>query len=206
MKNTARMMVIVFILICFSGYALAAQSKLDGQPTMFNLGESTGYFMWQDKEGLHLRTTSEAKHVFSGVIRTNGKFEDVFGKMAETDDYVHVNRGRDEISFKFTTAGGEAGFDLSLNGGTYIKFDLSMDGEGIDPSNVFIGRDGWHPADYKFTLRNDSDKNSDRNDRTVIIVDGGFWWGWTSPHPHRHLHPGPGPYRGAYEPSRGWLW
>lgn len=203
MKYVARMMVIAFVLICLSGYALAAQSpKLDGQPTMFNPGKSTGYFMWQDNEGLHLRTTSETKHVFSGVIRTNGRFENVFGKMTETDDYARVNRNRNEISFTFTTAGGEAGVDLALNGGTYIKFDLAMDGEGADPVSIFIGRDGWHPGDYKFTLRNDGDKNSDNNDRTIIIVDGGFWWGWTFPH-HPYRHPGPGPK--PAEPGRGWL-
>lgn len=204
MKNTARIMVIIFVLICLSGYALAAQSsKLGGQPTMFKVGENTGYFMWQDKEGLHLRTTSETRHVFSGVIRTNGRFENVFGKMTEPDDYARVNEERDEINFKFTTAGGEAGLDLSLKGGTYIKFDLSMDGEGADPANIFVGRDGWHPGDYKFTLRNDGAKKSDNKDRTVIIVDGGFWWGWTFPH-HPHRHPGPGP--NPDEPGYGWPW
>jgi len=192
MKRTVRFMLVLLALVCFSGYAFAAYSlKLDGRPDEFKPGKSLGYFMWQDKDGLHLRTTtSGTEHVFSGVIRTNGRFEDVFGKMTGKDDYSRVNRGRDEITFTFTTVGGEAGIDLAINGGTYVKFDLSMDGDNADPATIFIGRDGWHPGDYKFTLRHDDDQERDNDDRTIVIVDEGFWWGWNSPHIHRH--PGPG--------------
>lgn len=188
MKNTARLMLMVFVLICFSGPALAAHSpNLDGPPAAFIAGETTGYFMWQDKEGLHLRTTtSGANHVFTGVIRTNGKFGDILGKTVGTDDYVRIDRSRSEINFRFNIAGGDAGIDLSVKGGTCITFALSMDGEGVDPANIVIGRDGWQPADSKFTLRNDSDKACDHDDRAVLIIESGFWWEWAWPQPHRH--------------------
>lgn len=191
MKTTATIMILVFALLCFAGSALAAESlKFSGQPTMFSPGKSTGYFIWQDSDGLHFRSTSDQKHVFSGVIQTNGHFENVFTKLTEKDDYVHVNHARDEVNFTFTTAANEAGIDMSFKGGTYIKFDLSMDGEKVNPFDIFIGSEGWHPVDYKFTLRHKEDHQCDHDDdHTTIIIDGGFWWDWT---PH-HFHPGLGP-------------
>lgn len=194
MKSIMKLVLSVLMLICFSGSAFAAYSlKLDGQPDELVPGESLGYFMWQDKDGLHLRTTAPGTvHTFSGVIRTNGRFGDITGKLTGPDDYFRINQDRSEITFTITTEKGEPGLDLSLNGGTYVKFDLSIDGAPADPQAIYIGRQGWHPSSHSFTLSHAGNKETDSHDRTIIIVDGGFWWGWSFPHSNRH--PAPGPY------------
>ncbi|VBB06717.1 Hypothetical protein LUCI_1953 [Lucifera butyrica] len=191
--------VLLAILFCFTaGNALAAYSyslKLDGKPAAFNPGQSTGYFIWQDKDGLHLRTTSAGKeHVFSGSIHTDGAFEDILEKTAGPDDFFHISGNRGKIAFQLTTAGEDSGIDLHVDEGTYVTFNLSMDGDKMDPNLIFIGNEGWHPDNCKFTLRHDQDPDKPK-DRTVIILGGDFWW-W-------HFHPvygfpgphGPGPGR-----------
>ncbi|HEY3423836.1 MAG TPA: hypothetical protein VGL27_03500 [Negativicutes bacterium] len=183
MKRKIGLIFVLLTLFCFQSYTFASYSpRVEGQPNAWKPGNSTGYFMWQDKEGLHLRTTTAGtEHIFSGTIRTNGRFEDVFGKMSGSDDYSRVNGDRDKITFQFTNVGGEAGIDFAVKDGKYIKFDLSMDGDKSDPANIFIGSDEWHPGSCQFTIRQDGEQEKDSSDRTIIIVDDDFWWGWNFP-------------------------
>jgi len=180
----------LLIVLCFSSFAFAAHlPRLDGKPAAFKAGDSQGYFIWQDKEGLHVRTTTLGKsHVFSGVIRTDGVFEDTFGKTNGQDDYFHVNGDRNKITFQFTTTGGTSGIDMHFKDGTYLTFSLSMDGDEINPNDIFIGEDGWHPESYKFTIRHG--REFDRHDDGgPIVIIGGPWIDWgpgPGPGPHRH--------------------
>lgn len=181
------MILALLIVLCFASYAFAAQlPRLDGKPAAFKPGNSQGYFIWQDKEGLHVRTTtSERNHVFSGTIRTDGLFEDVFGK---NDDYFYVSDKRNKITFQFTDVGGSSGIDLYLKDGTYVTFVLSVDGDESNTNDIFIGEDGWHPASYKFTIRRDEDVDQHSDERTVVIVGrpGIDWELGAGPWPHLH--------------------
>lgn len=189
MKRNFAILWAAVILFCFAGYANAASVNFEGRPSQLDAGKSSGYFIWQDKEGLHIRArAAEDQHTFSGEIRTDGAFEGVFGKMNGKDDYVKVDNDRDKIRFQFTTLTEETGIDLYVNRGTYVKFNLSLDGDPMNPGNIFIGSENWHPESYKFTIMHDEDKRTGNDDQTVIIIDGGFWWHWGPPH-----GPGPGP-------------
>jgi hypothetical protein len=57
-----------------------------------------------------------------------------------------------------------------------VKFSLSLDGESIDSEQIFIGKDGWHPARYEFTLRQDGEHLKYADGEKVVIIGGGFWW------------------------------
>lgn len=196
MNRKIGLVLILLTLFCVNSYAFASYSpKIEGKPIVFNPGNSLGYFMWQDKDGFHLRTTTlGTEHVFSGTIHTNGRFENVFGKTSGAADYSHVNEDWDKITFKFTNLGGESGIDLFLKGGTYVTFDLFMDDDHINPENIFIGSDGWHPGSFKFTLKHDGDNDKDN---TIFIIDKGFWWGWGPPHGYWRHGPG-GPKDGRW--------
>ncbi|MDR3563645.1 MAG: hypothetical protein P4N59_19730 [Negativicutes bacterium] len=201
MKKGLVFILVVLILLCFSNYAFA--SILDGRPAAFEAEENTGYFIWQDKNGLHVRaTTAGPEHSFSGIIRTDGSFQDVFSKARGANDYCRISDDRGKITFWFTASGDEAGLDLHVTDGTYVNFKLSMDGEDVDSAKIFIGGEGWHPGGNKFTLQKNSvaeEKGPTCNEsRTIIIIVGGFWWGHF-PHdwPHDGPHGGPpdGPRR-----------
>lgn len=178
MKKGMLFILVLLTIISFTSYAFASYApRLDGRPDAFDPDHSKGYFIWQDEKGLHIRTTTPGtEHVFSGTIRTDGTFEDVWGKSLGTDDIFHVNEDRDKITFKFTASGGADGIDLHVYDGSYVDFNLSLDGEDADPANIFIGKDGWHPGSYKFTLRHDENPEKYRDDRTVIIIGDPYWW------------------------------
>jgi hypothetical protein len=196
-EKRVSMVLAILIVFCFTSYAFAAQlPRLDGKPAAFEPGNSQGYFIWQDKEGLHVRTTTFGKkHIFSGVIRTDGKFSDVFGKSTEADDSFRVSDNQDKITFQFTDAGEPSGIDFYFKDGTYLTFSLSMDGDEINSDDIFIGKDGWHPGSYKFTIRHNELRDRHSDEGTVIVIgdpwlDWGVWW---PIHHHPEFDPGPGP-------------
>ena len=154
MKKLTALVIMAFILVAFSSYALAWSPRLQGEPEQFRPGDSRGVFIWHDRDGLHLRTTTKGKeHVFSGVIRTDGHFRDVHGVRTEGGDCIRLDRDRNSMTFRFQTAGGIDGVDFRVKGGDRVYFDLYMDGRKIDTRRIYIGRNGWHPQDNTFVLQ-----------------------------------------------------
>ncbi|MBP2650149.1 MAG: hypothetical protein H6Q74_974 [Firmicutes bacterium] len=201
MKKGRIITFILLIIFCFTSYAFAAYSpRLDGKPEQLIDKNTTGYFLWQDRKGLHIRAIATGTpHVFSGSIKTDGDFVDIFSKAPGADDYSNVNNDNDKITFQLTALNQEAGIDLHVNGGTYVTFNLSIDGQDIDPNQIFIGGDSWHPASHKFTFSQRNHHGYPDDDRTVIFVDPGFWW------PFLWLDPGPGPGGpGPHGPHHPW--
>jgi len=153
MKKITTLLIMVFTLVAFSSYAFAWAPRDQGQPDSFRPGDSRGYFIWHDDNGLHMWTTTRGtRHEFSGVIRTNGTFVDVHGKRLESDDYLRVDRDRNKITFRFDTEGGIDGVNFRIDGGSYANFDLFIDGHRIDRNEIHIGDSSWHPRSSDFTL------------------------------------------------------
>jgi hypothetical protein len=154
MKKLAAALVVLSILIACSGYALAWAPQLQGEPYQYKPGDNRGVFIWRDHDGLHLRTTTRGReHVFSGVIRTDGRFVGVRGVRAESNDCVRLSRDRDTVAFRFHTAGGVDGLDFRVREGERLAFELFVDGHRIETQNIYVGHRGWHPRGNEFTLR-----------------------------------------------------
>jgi len=186
MKKWRFLVLTLLVTLFFTSYAFAAySSNFDERPAALESGKSTGYFLWQDKDGLHLRTISTgAAHGFSGTVRTDGRFEDIFEKYkGNNEDYFDVSKSQNKIAYNFTTSEEEEGIDFKLSYGSYVKFSLALDGEPIATEKIFIGKDGWHPARNEFTIRHDEDYTKYIDWGTVYIIGGGFWRpGWQGPH------------------------
>jgi len=154
MKKLSAMLIMVSVLIACSGYALAWAPQLQGQPDAFRPGDSRGFFIWRDGDGLHLRTTTRGQgHVFSGVIRTDGRFHAVHGVREEGNDFHRLSWDRDTITFRYKTAGGVDGLDFRVKDGDRLTLDLFMDGHRIATREIYVGRRGCHPVHSEFTLR-----------------------------------------------------
>ena len=153
MKRMILAMILVLVWVTLSGIALAAPPHLKGVPKEFRPGDARGIFIWQDKDGMHVRSTTAGRgHVFSGVIRTNGEFYNVRGVREEAGDFYRVSRGRDDIAFRFRTAKDVDGLDFRVKEGSRLYFDLFMDGHRIDTREIYVGRHGWHPEHSAFTI------------------------------------------------------
>lgn len=154
MKKLTAMVIMVSILVFCSGYAFAWAPQLQGRPDAFRPGHSRGVFLWRDGDGFHLRTATRGQgHVFSGVIRTDGRFSAVRDAGEERNDFHRLSHDRDTITFRYHTKGGADGLDFRVKEGDRLTVDLFMDGRRVDTCEIYVGKRGWHPRHSDFTLR-----------------------------------------------------
>lgn len=171
MKKLTAFLVLAFTMVALSTSAFAWGPNISERPDAFRAGQSRGYFIWRDQNGFHLWTTTRGqRHVFSGTITTDGDRFEVKGQGLETrsddayarlfnsnrrdkSDSVKLDHDRDTIRFRFDNSGGGVdGINFRVAGGGKVKFDLYMDGNRIDPSEIYIGEEGWHPGRSAFTM------------------------------------------------------
>ncbi len=153
-------------LLTFSLLAVGvafAQAALDpaGRPEHTKAGTVEHYAVWHDKEGWHLRTmTKEHEHHFRGNVAVkNGELEDVKGVMLEKKgpqkDNFMVGPEKKQITFDFSTKGGEDGVDWKVKGKeATLVFTLEI-GEKepqFEADRIFVGKKGEHPTANGFEL------------------------------------------------------
>jgi len=190
MKKTLGILLVFLAVICVPATAFMAWGpSYEGEPEMLAPNHISGAFAWHDTSGFHLRTTTTGdEHTFTGIIHTNGHFRGVDDRFFRDKDYYHFRDG-DTVEFQFTTAGRTVGVDFDVDDGDYVAFEISMDGNKLSPLQIFVGRNGWHPGDYKFTLNRPPYYYDDRYNRSVIIVHPGWFgygYGYGGPWGHRH--------------------
>lgn len=131
----------------------AYSPDLRGKPDEFRAGHDRGYYIWQDYEGVHIRTTTKGQsHVFSGKLHTDGRFAEVHGVRLEDEDKYHVGSAGHKLDFTFDTTAGTDGIDFRIEDGEKIKFDLFIDGHKISPKEIHLGGDSSHPENNKFKI------------------------------------------------------
>ena len=170
-------------LIALTGSVFAWSGKADvsGKPDDFSPSGHMGYYIWQDDDGFHIWTTTRGEeHVFSGVIRTDGRLFNVRGHRLEQGDSFKtyedvkgnswfdghgrnkgnrfsaggrdVNYENDQIRFKFNTTGGSDGLNFRIQNANFVDFDLYIDGHPINRRAIHIGESGWHPYSHNFRM------------------------------------------------------
>jgi hypothetical protein len=184
MKTIVGFLVTFFTIICLPATAFMTSIDYDGEPTMLKPNHILGAFVWHDQDGFHLRTTAirDEQHVFSGTIHTNGYFKDVDDRLFKDKDYYHLT-DRDMIDFQFTTDGRSVGIDCDVADGDYMDVEIYIDGQKISPMDIYVGQDGWHPNDYKFTLDRPTYY---KDERSVVIIHDGWWYGHRGPRWRHH--------------------
>jgi hypothetical protein len=156
MKTSARIGTALALACLVAAGASTVLAKEDrywkGRPS-FDVGETLGYFVWQDDQGWHVRwTTRGAKHKFSGTITCDGFFSKVDAVGANPRDFIR-RTGDDRISFDTAVGGGRDGVDFTLSPSTKsLTFDLRMDGKPVAPAQVRIGAGKRRPASVPFTI------------------------------------------------------
>lgn len=115
---------------------------LDGNPAM-GPGQDMGYWVWRDRDGIHLRTTTRGReHNFNGVIRASdgSTLANVNRVQLEhqgsNDDRVEVADDHQSVRFHFDTWDGQDGFDFRLNGRAFCM-ELENNGhEALDATHL----------------------------------------------------------------------
>ena len=147
----------VVSLSLFCSTALAADwipaGKLRGRPEI-DKANCNGYYIWNDKEGLHIRwCTADKPLLFTGRLDTDKpiielkRIEPKFGGWART----HGNR---IVLFSSTVRKGDIdGIDLKIPRGRRVQLMLDTDGKNPEPEMVYLGARGVHPKSLPLVLR-----------------------------------------------------
>lgn len=118
-----------------------------GRPP-FAAGTPEGYWIWQDRQGWHLRTTSDTPRHFRGVIEAIGGTPSAIHALGGAEGAVH--RDGPNIEFEYDAAGGEQGFDWTSSSGCN-RFDIYIDGT-TRPMRVFLGWVEESPSRVPFAV------------------------------------------------------
>jgi hypothetical protein len=136
---------------------------LDGRPQNFKEGEVTGYALWHDAKGWHLRMATTGKaHRFRGHIYVqnghtkNGTFSEIRslrgGKEETLAKHWKVHPKRDQLFFDFSTGEAVDGIDFTLSKEAFqLQVDLQLDGKAAF-DHIFIGGKGTHPPGMPFVV------------------------------------------------------
>ena len=156
MRKVFIALVMGLTLVFLSGAALAAtwHAPVEGVPQALLQWDTRGYFIWHDNDGMHLRVRAMLRpHTFTGVIQTDGQFISYHDKQLEPGDYFTLDSDHNTLRFKLSVVGGVDGIDFKILGGTYLRFDLGMNGYRVNPTEIFLGEDNWQPSLNHFVLR-----------------------------------------------------
>ena len=116
-------------------------------------GAATGYYLWHDADGSHLRTHGPgAEHFFVARLHTDGVFIDVSTVRAESRDSVTITDGGHTLLIRLHTYDGIDGVNYRVRGGTAVHVRLELDGGLIGTDQVFLGALLRHPAHNPFTI------------------------------------------------------
>jgi hypothetical protein len=125
-----------------------------GAPAGLKPGLPDSFWVYQDEQGWHLRTTtnnSKELHRFSGRIWiTAGKFSQAKPSRLELGQ-DSVKESSQRIEFAFDTMGVMDGVDWKLTGGQCIHFELLFQGKP-DASLIFLGAKKLRPPTNVFVV------------------------------------------------------
>ena len=141
---------------------LNPRGRMDDHPT----DKPARYYLWEDADGWHLRSCSRQVNKFDGQVRIEqGTFRKlrpigIDPKGRGADQWV-VNKERNELKFRLSTAQLFDGFDFTVEGiDAELEFELQINGKSM-PARIFVGRDGQHPPAAKFSFPADQEQIED---------------------------------------------
>jgi hypothetical protein len=122
-----------------------------GRPKGMGPNAASGYYIWQDERGWHLRTISGSeKHRFSGeIINEGGSFDTV--KQYREEPGTWFKHQGNKITIDLSAGKNIDGIDFQSTGGS-LTFRLSID-DREEPSAIWVGANAENPSGIPFTLR-----------------------------------------------------
>ncbi|HBF39752.1 MAG TPA: hypothetical protein DDW50_20865 [Firmicutes bacterium] len=180
MKKWLTLTLAVAMTLCFGNLVCAYwPTNMEGEPVGLLQQHLEGYFIWHDGSGFHLKVVAAdgVQHIFTGVIDTDGRIENIMTKSSDSSDYSRLTSDRETLKFQLSGVGQVAAIDFNVFRGRSVKFELSMDGKKIDVNKIYFGPDGWHPNNAVFSVDyHDDDYHDDYSVHEHIILN--WWWPW----------------------------
>ncbi len=127
--------------------SIAPEADHDGRPVGYYIGRS-------GEGGFALRTHGpNARHHFTAVLRTDGRFVDVDEFQLEPGDWVRVSEDGHTLRYNVHTFDGVDGVNFRVRGGSALSFRLELEGTLVGTDHIFLGAAGNHPWTNPFRIR-----------------------------------------------------
>lgn len=127
-------------------------SKIKGKPA-FDDGKQIGLFAWQDKDGFHVRWTTDGEPtLFTGRIDTDKPLKNLNRLQKLGSGWVKQHGDR-IIMFSATTRGDTDGFDLTIPGGRRVQMEITIEGKEPLVEQVTLGAKNDHPPGFPLLLK-----------------------------------------------------
>jgi hypothetical protein len=130
----------------------AGAGKIKGKPTI-EAGKQNGYFIWQDKEGLHLRwTAAEKTLLYTGRIDLDKPLKEM-SRIKENAGGWAKPHGNRIVLFSSTVRPNDIdGIDLKIPGGRKAQLMIDIDGKPPTVEQVFLGEKSTNPKGLPLRL------------------------------------------------------
>lgn len=152
-RSFAAGLLAISLLVAFTTTALAWSPATEGDPGLTH-EMPTGYYLWRDDNGLHLRTHGpDEEHLFTARLWTDGTFTDVDAVRLESRDDFAVIDGGHTLVLRFHTYDATDGVNFRIRGGSRLRLALKLDGEYVETESIFLGARGIHPRTNPFTIK-----------------------------------------------------
>ncbi len=143
---------VVALFAAAAASVFAWSGDVQGAPKMDET-TPTGYYIWHNDDGWHLRTHGPGDdHNFVARLHTDGVFADVDSVRLESADNFAVTDAGHTILLRFHTYNWTDGLNFRVVGGSYVRFNLGLDGQEISTDSIFLGEDGQHPDSNPFVI------------------------------------------------------
>lgn len=127
---------------------------VDGRPRGFQRSSAEGFYLWHNEGGFHLFVTHPVKGqevAMSGTITSSGPISAI-SRRFESNDTV-TTTGANLVSFDVKNYGGLDGLHFRTRCAQSVTFSLFIRGVQAPAGQVYLGRDGAHPAAVPFSLQ-----------------------------------------------------
>jgi hypothetical protein len=127
--------------------------EITGRPADFKAGIASGYWIWKDTKGWHLRVTHKpgTRALYAGTIRTTNETA-VIAVRNEVRDRVWRSADHRTTAFTLVNHGGVDGLDFTPRCSANVTVTLTVNGKAIDPQKIHLGDADSHPAAATFTI------------------------------------------------------
>lgn len=152
MKENSKRFSIFLLAVTLVGLCVTMAWALDpkGRPKGMGPNASSGFYIWQDERGWHLRTiaTANQKHHFSGeIIVEGGNLNDAKQYRDEPANWLKTQGNK--INIDLNSDRTIDGIDFQANGS--LTFNLQVD-DRTEPTLIHVGANSDNPSGIPFTL------------------------------------------------------
>ena len=151
MRNKLFSLLMTVVFLAAMGSSAMAATMYQGQPiTGTTLG---GYHVWQEGGRWYVQTVNAgSQRHFTGKVETDGTFSDVSTLSPDKVGHVMLDVRNEKIEFNINSPANTSGFSFAILNSQNATFTLYVDGQPVDPSNVYLGGKNQHPGSYSFPI------------------------------------------------------